>query len=372
MRVLSLTNEFEEEKFGGAGTAVTGMLKMLASQGIQLTVVVPATNGGAPKLLEKENGMGVLQLPRREPYFRRLGLAEPEVILREFSELRIGWDLIHVHASNFASLAYTLSEWKIPILYSVYSFLREELDNDPSPKLQAQFLIQEDLLARCQRIHLVSQSGQDYLGLHFPHLGSRSEVIPLGFYPPERYWQGGNPHTLLFIGRLLPYKGIEDLIKALFQLRNSGRTFILHIIGKGTVEYEAYLKGLVLDLKLDRFVQFHGWETKPSVINEWMVKAGVLIVPSQREAFGLSALEGMAAGIPLVAATVGGLSEFVNPGRALTFKAGDVNQLALVLEKALTDPRYMRQLAHQAQKGIAHLEWSQLVSAYLDLYTRMI
>lgn len=366
LKILSLTNEFEEECFGGAGTAATGMLYMLDRMGVQQTVIVPRSDWNVPGWLLRGQHIKVLGLPRNSHYFGYLGMIKPEVVCKEFPELNLGWDLIHSHAINFAPLVYSLSNGVIPILYSVYSFLRKELGNPPEPELQAQFKIQEELLMRSHRIHLISQSERDYLTGRFPQYLSKTEVLPLGIsLPPER-WQPKKINEFLYVGRLLDYKGIEDLIKAVFLIRQSKREIHLNIIGKGTDSYEGHLRQLVRSMKLGKCVQFHGW--KPSAeVWQWMARSKALVIPSRREAYGLVALEGMAVGTPLIVSRAGGLAELVSDTCALTFEAGNVAWLSEALASALDNPALLQSLAARGRERALIFEWSELTQRYWTL-----
>ncbi|OLN32323.1 glycosyltransferase family 4 protein [Desulfosporosinus metallidurans] len=366
LNVLSLTNEFEEEKFGGAGTAVTGMLDMLDRLGVQQTVIVPRSDWNVPGWFLRGQLIKVLGLPRNSHYFGYLGMIKTDVVRQEFPELNQEWDLIHIHAINFTPLAYTLSGGVTPILFSVYSFLRKELGDRPEPELQAQFKIQEELLMRCQRIHLISQSERNYLAERFPHYLSKAEVLPLGISWPTERWQQGKANEFLYVGRLLDYKGIEDLIRAIFIVKQSGRKIHLDIVGQGPDNYEIYLRKLVQSMKLEAWVQFHGWNSS-SEVRRWMGRTACLVVPSWREAYGLVALEGMAIGIPLIVSTAGGLADLVSDSRALIFETGNVKRLAETLMTALDNPLLLKYHAARGRERALTLEWGQLASRYLTL-----
>jgi len=370
LNVLTLTNEFEEESFGGAGTAVTGMLYMLDRSGVQQTVIMPRSDWIVPGWTVRGQHIKVLGLPRNPHYFGYLGMIKADVIRREFPELSREWDLIHIHAINFTHLAYALSKGFIPILYSVYSFLRKELEDPPEPLLQAQFKIQEELLMRCQRIQLISQSERNYLAGHFPQYLAKTMVLPLGISLPAERWQQEKGDEFLYVGRLLDYKGIEDLIMATYLIRQSGRIIHLNIIGKGPDSYVEKLKQLVQLINLRTYVHFHGWKPT-SEVKRWMGRAAGLIVPSRREAYGLVALEGMAMGTPLIASRAGGLAELVSHSCALTFEAGNVQQLSEVLMLALNNPSLLRLLAAPARERALTFEWEQLAPRYLTVLEQM-
>lgn len=346
------------------------MLYMLDRLGVQQTVIMPRSDWNAPGWVERGQQMQVLGLPRNPHYFGNLGMIKADVVRQEFPELSQEWDLIHIHAINFTPLAYTLSKGLIPILYSVYSFLRKELEDRPEPELQEQFKIQEELLMRCQRIQLISQSERNYLAGRFPQYLSKTKVLPLGISLPAERWQQGNANEFLYVGRLLDYKGIEDLIMATYLIRQSGKEIHLNIVGKGPDSYEAKLKQRVQLMKLRVYVQFHGWR-QSSELRRWMGRAAALIVPSRREAYGLVALEGMAMGTPLIASRAGGLAELVPHACALTFEAGNVKQLSEVLMIALNNPSLLRSLAARARERALSFAWEQLAPRYLTVLEQM-
>lgn len=370
LKVLSLTNEFEEECFGGAGTAATGIVYLLDRLGVQQTVVVPRSDWNKPGWYERGQTIKVLGLPRNVYYFGQFEMVWAEALLHEFPELWQEWDVIHIQAINFAPLAYILSAGKIPILYSVYSFLREELGDQKISGLQARFRIQEELLKRCQRIHLVSRSEGCYLAEHFPQYLSKAEELALGISLPLERWQQGQANRFLYVGRLLDYKGLEDLIMAVAKVSQNGSRIRLDIVGKGPERYERYLRQRVLSLELGDCVQFHGWKSN-SEVRQRMAKATALVIPSRREAFGLVALEGMAIGTPLIVSRAGGLVELVPSECALTFEVGNINQLSEALITALDNPLLLKLLSEMAQvRGLSY-EWGQLAPRYLKLLESM-
>lgn len=371
LNVLSLTNEFDEESFGGAGTAATGMLYMFDRLGMQQTVIVPRSDWNVPGWVMRGQQIRVLGLPRNSHYFGYLGMINADVVIQEFPELNQEWDLIHSHAINFTPLAYTLSGGLTPILYSVYSFLRKELGDRPEPELKAQFKIQEELLMRCQRIQLISQSERNYLAGRFPQYLFKTEVLPLGISLPVEHWQPASANEFLYVGRLIDYKGIEDLIQAMSSIRQSGRQIHLNIVGKAPdFYYETYLRKLVQSKKLGAWVKFHGW-IPSSEVRRWMERAACLIVPSRREAYGLVALEGMAIGTPLIASRAGGLAELVSQNCALTYEAGNVTQLSQALMTAFDNPSLLRSLAKRGHDHALTYEWGRLAPRYLKVLEQM-
>lgn len=366
LNVLVLTNEFEEESFGGAGTAATGIVYMLDRLGIHQTVVVPRSDWNEPRWFTRGKRIKVLGLPRNPRYFGTLGVVRSSVLRLEFPELWQRWDLIHIQAINFATLAYTLADSILPILYSVYSFLCEELGDRKDSELQVQFKAQEELLENCRKIHLISQSQKSYLANHFPEYLSKAEVLPLGITLPEESWKQENLNKFLYLGRLIDYKGVEDLIKAIEKVSLSGRQIYLDIVGRGPGLYEKYLRRLVHLMNLETHIQFYGWRTTKEV-QHLMTKAAGLVIPSWREAFGFVALEGMALGTPLIVSRAGGLKELVSDEYALTFEAGNVDELSKALIRALDHPSLLNSFSVKAREQAANYQWTRLGPRYVTL-----
>lgn len=223
---------------------------------------------------------------------------------------------------------------------------------------------------RCQRIQLISQSERQYLASRFPQYLPKTEVLPLGITIPSERWQPGNTNEFLYVGRLLDYKGIEDLIKAVSIMQQCGRRIDLNIIGKGTDVYEGFLRQLVGSLKLGSCVQFHG-RTTSAEVRRWMARATCLVVPSRREAYGLVALEGMAMGTPIIASNAGGLVEVVSNACALTFEAGNIAQLSKALSRVLDSPSLIRSLSERGRENALRFKWCQLEPRYLTLLEQM-
>ncbi|KLU62994.1 D-inositol 3-phosphate glycosyltransferase [Peptococcaceae bacterium CEB3] len=369
MKVLCLTNEYAGERFGGAGTGVTGMVRMFREQGVRPTVVAPRSGRVTAGWEMRPEGLKILWLPRQERYFGNLGLIDAFTVLGEFPELREGWDLVHIHAVNFAPLAYAAAKNRVPLLYSVPSLLRVEMSNDPAPELQAQFEVQEELLARASLIHLLSQSERRYVERRFPWLRPRTAIVPLGIAPRQVCWRETGAKSLLYVGRLIEYKGIEDLLKALLIVWQKDTGVTLEIVGRGSVEYEHYLKTLI---PWPARVRFLGWEESPDRIAERMAGSSLLVVPSRRESFGLVALEGMAVGVPLIASDAGALKELASSSCAFTFAAGQVEALAATIVKALANPGLTRILAQNAAKRADSLTWTKLAPLYMGLYARAV
>jgi glycosyltransferase involved in cell wall biosynthesis len=110
--------------------------------------------------------------------------------------------------------------------------------------------------------------------------------------------------------RLVPIKGIVHLIRAVGLLRRDVAGIRLEIAGAGPDR--ATLQQEVRTLGLHDMVAFVGWQPD---MWPWLERWDIFVQPSLAEGFGVATLEAMAAGLPVVASSAGGLPELIEDGR---------------------------------------------------------
>jgi glycosyltransferase involved in cell wall biosynthesis len=146
---------------------------------------------------------------------------------------------------------------------------------------------------------------------------------------------------IVFLGRVTAYKGLGVAVEALAKLREGGHpTARLVVVGPEEPSYVAQLRELVGRLGLDGAISWRG-QLSPEQSAAALSRAHALIVPSVwEEPFGLVAIEGAMARVPVVAADVGGISEGLqNEEHALLFGRGDSDSAAAALARVLDDPQ---------------------------------
>ena len=144
-------------------------------------------------------------------------------------------------------------------------------------------------------------------------IGITPRVVYHGIEPREENTRprGVSQPTMLGVAsRLVPIKGIVYLLRALALLRRDSGGIRLEIAGAGPDQ--AVLQQDVRRLGLDDTVAFVGWQPD---IWPWLGRWDILVQPSLAEGFGMAALEAMAAGLPVVASSAGGLPELIEDGR---------------------------------------------------------
>lgn len=158
----------------------------------------------------------------------------------------------------------------------------------------------------------------------------------------------GQPH-IIFIGNLIHRKGIDTLLQAAHQLKQTHQPFTLIIAGQG--QEQTNLEAQTAQLGLQNHVRFIGPLPHDDVYT-WFAAGDVCAVPSRREPFGLVPLEAMSSGTAVIATNIGGFRQTVQNGiNGILFPLEDHQALAQALHTLLNDTQKRQQFiqaGHQA------------------------
>lgn len=182
----------------------------------------------------------------------------------------------------------------------------------------------------------------------------------------------------VFIARVVPIKGLTDLIRTLAKMRDEGITnFHLDVLGPKhhSREYYQLCIDLIEQLHMSEFITFYGTVK----VRELLSKYDLLVMPSYNEGQPIVALEAMAASIPLVSTDVGGMSQLIDDileapdGKeigncGILTIPGDINGFARALRVIMQTPGLYEQYSRNAY---ARVERFFQLSLVMELYNRM-
>lgn len=150
-----------------------------------------------------------------------------------------------------------------------------------------------------------------------------------------------------FVGRMVPQKGVDLLIRAWPAVRERFPRGRLHMVGEGS--HAAEYQQLARDLGIHPFIHWVG-ALPPDRIPSFMGGLDLLVVPSRWEGFGLVAAEAMAAGVAVVASRVDGLAEVVHNGECGVFVPPENPQaLAEAIVSLLENPERRGRMGKQGR-----------------------
>lgn len=156
--------------------------------------------------------------------------------------------------------------------------------------------------------------------------------------------------TLGIVGSVTPHKGQLEFVKSMSALIERFPELKVVLIGQFD-KSSPYYRKIRRHLYENRLFRRVIWVGRRNNVDQLIQSLDVCVVPSLKEAQGLCALEAMAAGIPVVAAKVGGLAEFViHEHSGLTFDPKDPQQIADQVTRMLVDQELRRRVIGNAQK----------------------
>lgn len=173
---------------------------------------------------------------------------------------------------------------------------------------------------------------------------------------------------VLYTGRLAPVKGIETLLEAA-RLVHSGDSSIRFVLaGPWQMPNSPESYGLENGHQGIRWV---GMQNEQQLI-DWYKRASVLVMPSNYETFGLSAIEGLAFGNAIVATQGTAITETLGESKLTSFvPSGDANALARMIERQFATPHkaYARQ---DIEAALAPFQPHRVAAETLKLYERLV
>jgi glycosyltransferase involved in cell wall biosynthesis len=187
----------------------------------------------------------------------------------------------------------------------------------------------------------------------------------------RKYGATGRP-TLLFVGTIMPRKGVDDLVRAVGHLvTDRGLTDLRAVVaGEDELdgEYTAEVRGIVGDLGVEDNVTFPGFVPEEDLAPLYAA-ADAFVMPSREEGFGMTITEAMAAGTPVVGTRVGGIPRQVDDGhQGYLVEPNDPKGLANAIGDVLRDAPERRRMGESARERAETYSWGSIAERFERVY----
>ena len=380
-----LTWEFPPRIVGGIARHCEGLAKALSHQGHEVHVVT-LDLPGIP-YYEETDGVKIYRTAAElgHPNFITWTLLFNHFLEKRMADLsqEIEYDVLHVHDWLTAPAGISFKHFlKRPMVLTVHSteYGRSSLHGPDSYAIDG---IEWWSTYEADKIIVTTDFMRREVCDHFRSPWEKVEIIPNGINLkkfPESFDRGAVRHRygvrdheklVLCVGRLVPQKGVEDLIKAVPRVVQSHHDAKFVIVGDGWLK--SHLEHIARASGQEWKISFTGFIPDSELV-ALLMSADVLVVPSVYEPFGIVALEGMAAKVPVVATQVGGLGEIIKHERTgILVYPRNHESLAWGVNRVLSDSGLSKWLIENALKEVQKTySWESIAMKTVEVYKEVV
>lgn len=371
INVLFVSPSFYPATYYGGPTFVNRALcdALAANERIELQVLTTDANGPSSRI---DKGKQTAHATYPIIYCRRM--IQPDIApglgVRLFGMIRQA-DVVHLNAVYSFTTIPTLLLCKLlrkPVVWSLHGALQRW---PGTRKGRSKHIWEKVCNLLCDRgrvfIHAVSTREGSESSVAISR--AASAVIAYGIeVPPLNAGQSrrSDELRLLYLGRLHPIKGIENLLRALALTQQQAT---LEICGEGKERYERQLRSLTTELGLSQRVRFYG-SVAGEAKEKHFRKVDICVIPSFTEGFATVVAEALARGVPVIAARGTPWQRIEEIGCGL-YVSNEPQELAAAIDRAAGMP-----LNEMGRRGRAWMErefaWVNVAGQMIDQYHSLV
>jgi glycosyltransferase involved in cell wall biosynthesis len=357
---------------GGVEIVVKELCTRMAQQGCQVTCYNRSghhVSGAEYDDIANTNYEGIRQ--KCVPTIEKKGLAA--VSASAFAALYSAfgkYDVVHIHAEGPAFFSWLPKMFGKRVVVTIHGvdWQREKWQSGFGSKFIRQG--EKNAVKYADEIIVLSKGVQDYFKETYDR---KTHFIPNGVNRPQI--REANLITdkfglkkdsyILFLGRLVPEKGIRYLVEAFKNVRTDKKL----VIAGGSSDTDSFMTELKELAKDDNRILFTGF-VQGAMLDELYSNAYIYTLPSDLEGMPLSLLEAMSYGNCCLVSDIPECAEVVED-KALIFKKSDVEDLREKLQEACDHPEMVMKMKKQAADFICEkYNWDEVVKETMKLYRR--
>ena len=358
--------------FGGSGVVATELGIELSKKGHEIHFITYSQpvrlDALSSNLHYHEVNVPDYPLFKYEPYELALSSKLYDVISKyEIDVLHVHYAIPHAYAAYMAKKILNENGYKIPIVTTLHGTDITLVGNHPFYKPAVTFSINKSDIVTCVSKSLMEDT-REFFGIQ-----RDIKVIP-NFIDIDKYERKhnnyeknviseGDEKIIVHISNFRPLKRIIDVIK-IFQKINLEISSKLIMVGDGPEKKKA--KDYLRKNNLKNRVIFLG---KTNEVDEILCSSDLFLLPSEKESFGLAALEAMALKVPVISTNIGGLSELnINGNSGYTSDIGDIDSMASNAIKILSDKSLKKKYRFQAFENAKKYDIKKIIPLYESVY----
>jgi len=288
----------------------------------------------------------------------------------------VRYDLVYSHywLSGWVG-KYLQLWWDVPhmIMFHTLGAVKNAFGiGETEPELRIQ--TEGELAGHCHRIIASTEREKEDIIRHYDVPHQKISVIPCGvnldlFRPLDKDMNKkrlgfADDRIILFVGRIEPLKGIDQMLRAMPCLQNGQRPRLIIIGGDDNSRYEMEkLRALSRSLRIEEMVTYIG-PVKHEKLPSFYSAADLCVLPSYYESFGLVALESLACGTPVVGTDVGDLRSIIHQGKTgYVIEDNTPGQLADKIALFLAKPGQSAVTALSVRESVTRFGWPNIAEA---------
>ena len=358
--------------FGGSGVVATELGIELSKKGHEIHFITYSQpvrlDALSSNLHYHEVNVPDYPLFKYEPYELALSSKLYDVISKyEIDVLHVHYAIPHAYAAYMAKKILNENGYEIPIVTTLHGTDITLVGNHPFYKPAVTFSINKSDIVTCVSKSLMEDTRQ------FFGIDREIKVIP-NFIDIDKYSAlhntceknviaQGDEKIIVHISNFRPLKRIIDVIK-IFEKINSKINSKLIMVGDGPEKKKA--KDYLRKNNLKNRVIFVG---KTNEVDQILCSSDLFLLPSEKESFGLAALEAMALKVPVVSTNTGGLPELnINGNSGYTSDIGDIDSMASNAIKILSDKSLKKKYRSQAFENAKKYDIKKIIPLYEKVY----
>ena len=383
---------------GGQNVYVAELAKHLSVLGYDLDIYTRWEDASQPQVINWMHGIRVIHVEAgpKEPIAKEellplMGQFR-EGMLSFIRDSKLSYGLIHANFWMSGLVAAQLKEaLSIPFVITFHALGKVRLlhqgESDKFPP--ERIAIEEDIIKRADQIIAECPQDREDLLNHYGAPSFKISTIPCGFSSKEFYpidkglarrllQLPPDESIILQLGRMVPRKGVDNVVRALAKLKN--KKCRLLIVGGEFDESDVLsnpeikrLHSLAEELGVSTSVTFVGRKNR-DLLKFYYSAADVFVTTPWYEPFGITPLEAMACGTPVIGADVGGIKYTVIDGETgMLVPPDNADALAAAIDRVAGDKALLERMAKNSIKRVnAAFSWHIIARQADQLYQKLI